>query len=295
MEGACFMGCVTTLRRLAMLGIVATVTVGCTPQDRYDNLLTANRSTEEQLVTVEQDRDAAVASRDAMRRQLDQARAELNTLRSQHDAVTGEMRTLADDYESLLNRTASIEMGPLPAEVEAALMRLAKEHPDLLTLDSKRGMLRFASDFTFAMGSVELKPDALSTLQQLASILNSGKATSLEVRVVGHTDSVPVSNPQTRQRHPNNVYLSAHRAISVRDALTQSGVEPVRIQVAGYGEYRPIVPSNPDPKVGTPENRRVEIFLVPMPQIDAETPRTSQPSTDPTTTASEPTYDEPMK
>jgi chemotaxis protein MotB len=89
---------------------------------------------------------------------------------------------------------------------------------------------------------VDLKPDAVSTLSQLATILNQGKATSLEVRVVGHTDSVPVSNPATRAKHPNNVYLSAHRAISVRDALTQAGVEPVRVQVAGDGEFRPSVP-----------------------------------------------------
>ena len=288
------MRCMTLLRRSMPLVAVAAVAAGCTPQDRYDNMLTSNRSLEEQTVALEQDRDAAVASRDALRRQLDQARAELTNLRTQHDAVNNELRTLATDYEELLNRTASLEMGPLPAEVEAALMRLAKEHPDLLTLDAKRGMLRFASDFTFAMGSVELKPDAISTLQQLAGILNTGKATNLEVRVIGHTDSVPVSNPQTRQRHPNNVYLSAHRAISVRDALTQNGVEPVRIQVAGYGEHRPIVPNNPDPKVGTPENRRVEIFLVPMPSLDATTPTPTE-SSEPVTSAPPSTTDEPMK
>lgn len=290
------MGCVTTFGRLALLSAAAAVTVGCTPQDRYDNLLTSNRSLEEQIVAVEQDRDAAVASRDALRRQLDQARSELNALRAQHDAVNSDLRTLAGDYEDLLNRTASLEMGPLPAEVEAALMRLAKEHPDLLTLDAKRGLLRFASDFTFAMGSVELKSDAQSTLQQLASILNSGKATSLEVRVIGHTDSVPVSNPNTKRLHPNNLYLSAHRAISVRDALVSSGVDPVRIQVAGYGEYRPIVPNNPDPKVGTPENRRVEIFLVPMPKLENESsaPRTTTPPAE-TASAPERINDEPMK
>lgn len=282
------------VRALTVLGVVASVGFGCTPQDRYDNLLTSNRSLEEQLVEVEQDRDAAVASRDAMRRQLEQARAELTGLRGQHDTVQGELNTLAGDYESLLNRAASIEMGPLPAEVEAALVRLSQQHPDLLTLDADRGMLRFASDFTFAMGSVELKPDALSTLQQLAVILNEGKATNLEVRVVGHTDSVPVSNPATRSKHPNNVYLSAHRAISVREALTQAGVEPVRIQVAGYGEHRPIVPNNPDPKEGTPENRRVEIFLVPMPVLGAEpTPTASEPEAP--VADSQPTYDEPMK
>ena len=36
-----------------------------------------------------------------------------------------------------------------------------------------------------------------------------------------------------------------------------------RGQVAGYGEYRPIVPNAA--KGGAEQNRRVEIFLVPMP------------------------------
>lgn len=287
------MRAVQRIRALALLGVVASIGFGCTPQDRYDNLLTSNRSLEEQMTAVEQDRDAAIASRDALRRQLDQARTELASLRTQHDATRSDLRTLSSDYDRMLEQLAGLEMGPLPAEVEAALMKLANEHPDLLTLDSKRGLLRFASDFTFAMGSVELRADAQSTLQQLATILNTGKATSLEVRVVGHTDSVPVSKADTKRLHPNNMYLSAHRAISVRDALTSAGVEPVRIQVAGYGEYRPIVPN--DPKKGAAENRRVEIFLVPMPTMNMESPAAAKSEPVEEAPVEQPTYDEPMK
>jgi hypothetical protein len=46
--------------------------------------------------------------------------------------------------------------------------------------------------------------------------------------------------------------------------------------------------------VGTPENRRVEIFLVPMPTLQAEPTSASTP-TAPTTTDPKPTFDEPMK
>jgi chemotaxis protein MotB len=286
---------VQRVRALVVLGIVASFSVGCTPQDRYDNLLTSNRSLEEQLTSVEQDRDAAIASRDALRRQLDQARSELGTLRGQHDSVQGDLRTLSSDYDRMLEQLSGLEMGPLPAEVEAALMRLAQQHPDLLTLDSKRGMLRFASDFTFGMGSVDLSADASSTLGQLATILNTGKAVNLEVRVVGHTDNVAVSKAPTKAKHPNNVYLSAHRAISVRDALVSAGVEPVRIQVAGYGEYRPIVPNDPNPRVGAAENRRVEIFLVPMPALNMESPAATTPATSTDTAEAQPSFDEPMK
>ncbi len=105
-------------------------------------------------------------------------------------------------------------------------------------------------------------PEAAPTIATLADILNGPQARSIEIQLIGHTDDVPIGKPSTRQKHPNNVYLSAHRAIAVRDALVGAGIMPERIMVAGYGEFRPLVP-NP-PKGGAPENRRVEMRLVPM-------------------------------
>jgi chemotaxis protein MotB len=108
----------------------------------------------------------------------------------------------------------------------------------------------------------------------------------MEVRIVGHTDDVPIGKPQTRELHPTNVHLSVHRSISVRSALVSAGVEPVRIQVAGYGEYRPVIENRPG---GTPENRRVEVYLTPMPTGIAAAPRpAASPSVSAETT-------EPMK
>jgi hypothetical protein len=57
------------------------------------------------------------------------------------------------------------------------------------------------------------------------------------------------------------VHLSAHRSISVRDALVGDGVSANRFMVAGYGEFRPIAENT---SKGNADNRRVEVFLVPM-------------------------------
>jgi hypothetical protein len=57
------------------------------------------------------------------------------------------------------------------------------------------------------------------------------------------------------------VHLSVHRAIAVRDALVGDGVAPARFSVMGYGEYRPVAANG---RNGSPENRRVEVFLTPM-------------------------------
>jgi chemotaxis protein MotB len=153
---------------------------------------------------------------------------------------------------------------------------LAAQYPNLLTFDPERGMLRFASDFTFALGSADLSASAQTSLAQLATILNTGTAANFEVRIVGHTDNVPISNPSTRAKHPTNWHLSAHRSISVGSALISDGIAPTRVQVAGCGEYRPIV-SNPA-KGGAAANRRVEIFLVPMRDTIAPSTITNAPT-----------------
>ena len=48
--------------------------------------------------------------------------------------------------------------------------------------------------------------------------------------------------------------------MSVAKTLSSNGVDPARFEIAGYGEYRPIVANRMD---GTKENRRVEIYLRP--------------------------------
>jgi chemotaxis protein MotB len=136
---------------------------------------------------------------------------------------------------------------------------LAAQYPDVLTFDQRSGMLRFSSDFTFASGSAALNANAQTLVQKLASILNTPVAQPFEVKVVGHTDNQPVK--RVASQHPSNMYLSAHRAISVRDALVGDGVAANRMQVAGYGEFRPIVPNGAN---GAAQNRRVEIFLAPL-------------------------------
>ncbi|HWB18711.1 MAG TPA: OmpA family protein, partial [Phycisphaerales bacterium] len=197
-----------------------------------------------------------------------------------------DMKNLASKYDAMMKNVANMAMGPLPDDVAQALRELAAAYPDVLTFDEKRGMLRFASDFTFDLGSDALNSSAQSTLVTLAKILNSSNARGFEVDVVGHTDNVPISNAGTRAKHPTNVHLSVHRAISVRDALVKDGVSADRFEVAGFGEYRPVV-SNPA-HGGSRENRRVEIFLRPMTTAVAV-------SETPTKAAGAKDIDEPMK
>ena len=170
---------------------------------------------------------------DDVRAQLSEARATNVQLQEQVVAVSVDFEDQVAKYDELLRRVSQLEFGPLPIELEIALDQLAAAYPELLSFDAAHGLLRFSSDFTFDLGSAELRTDAEATLVTLADILNSDDASSFELRLIGHTDNVPVERPSTRQRHPTNVHLSVHRAISVRDLLVAAGVEAARIQVAG--------------------------------------------------------------
>lgn len=92
--------------------------------------------------------------------------------------------------------------------------------------------------------------------------MNTPEAREFDLVIVGHTDDVPIRRAATRQAHPTNWHLSAHRAISVLNNLSKYGLEQERMAIKGYGEFRPVEPNRPN-KGGNPANRRVEIFIVP--------------------------------
>jgi len=250
------------MRRAVMIatGALVLAGIGCVQQDRYDNTVLSARSLKEQLVAAERERDTTRANLDDVRSQLSEARATNVQLQDQVVAVNADFEDQVAKYDELLRRVSQLEFGPLPIELEMALDHLAAAYPDLMSFDAAHGLLRFSSDFTFDLGSAEVRSNAEATLVTLADILNSDEASSFELRLIGHTDNVPVERARTLQRHPTNVHLSVHRAISVRDLLVAAGVDAARIQVAGYGEFRPIVPNG---KRGAAENRRVELIMTP--------------------------------
>ncbi|MCR9216115.1 MAG: OmpA family protein, partial [bacterium] len=171
--------------------------------------------------------------------------------------------SLTQNLGDIENRLGNVSFGPaLDAQTDMALRQLASRYPDLLQYDAQRGMVRVASDLTFNSGSDSLRDGAQEGLRQLARTLSGSSASGYVIRVVGHTDSQPISNPATRQRFANNRVLSVFRAIAVSEALQSAGFPGNRIEVAGWGPHRPAVANNPTG--GTAANRRVEIFVVPM-------------------------------
>jgi chemotaxis protein MotB len=105
----------------------------------------------------------------------------------------------------------------------------------------------------FASGSATLSEDARTTLEELA---NSIKLTEGDVIIEGHTDNAPILG----RRYKSNWELSAARAFSVINALSDRGIEPRRLAAWGFGENRPVAPN--DGAVNMAKNRRIEIVIL---------------------------------
>ena len=79
-----------------------------------------------------------------------------------------------------------------------------------------------------------------------------------QIWVQGHTDDVPISDPNSP--FPSNWELSAARALTVVHYLQDDAkVDPKRLAAVAFGQHRPI-----SRKVKA-RNRRIEIYLVPLP------------------------------
>ena len=251
------------------IGVVVVVamtlaSVGCVGQQGYDDLLVRYRTCEEQLIELSaqvEERDVQIAE---MQRTMDAAKSslsdELALLRQERDKLSAQLSQAEQKIQELADAPPVVEVAHVvPVEVDSALRELAQMQPELMTYDAEQGMVKLRSDMTFALGSTDVKQAGVSALGQLAGIINIPAAAQYEVRVVGHTDNVPIN--RVREKHPTNWHLSVHRAIAVKDVLQQSGVSATRLGVSGYGEYRPLAQNGPK---GNRANRRVEIFLVPI-------------------------------
>lgn len=248
---------------LAMVSIAGLGLGGCVGQDQYDTTTTMVDSLEAQNARLLQEKQTAesVASRRAER--IGELEAAVAAKDRQIGQLSGRIDSLTQNLSDIEGRLGDVSFGPaLDAQTDMALRQLASRYPDLLQYDAQRGMIRVSSDLTFNSGSDSLRDGAQDGLRQLARTLSGSSASGYVLRVVGHTDSQPISNPATRQRFANNRILSVFRAIAVSEALQQAGFPGSRIEVAGWGPHRPAVPNNPTG--GTAANRRVEIFVVPM-------------------------------
>jgi len=259
--------CFSRIGRLIGVSAVGLALTGCVSQDKYNALKLDRDGLAEHLTRAQGDGQSARAEADSYKNQL----AELMNGSSSKDALNTnlgqQLATIQAQYDELNRKYAEAMQRSgtavaLPAALNGALEAFATEHPDLVDFDSARGVVKFKSDLTFAVGDATLTPAAKSAIMRFAAILNSPAASGYELMVAGHTDNQRVSNPRTiAAGNKDNWYLSCHRAISVGDELLAARVSPNRLEVAGYADQRPIASNSSSS--GQAQNRRVEVLILP--------------------------------
>ena len=114
--------------------------------------------------------------------------------------------------------------------------------------------VKIADPVGFELGQADIKPELISTLHDIAGVIN--RVPDTQIRVEGHTDDLPIRTA----RFPSNWELSAARALNVVKFMAErGGIDPARLSAVGYGEYRPLVPNTS--AENRRQNRRIEIYV----------------------------------
>jgi outer membrane protein OmpA-like peptidoglycan-associated protein len=110
----------------------------------------------------------------------------------------------------------------------------------------------------FTFGSSDIDIGAGGSIRVVAEILNRRHFADRRIVVEGHSDSLGSAE--------YNLQLSRWRAEAVRDELIFSGVPGSRMDIAWYGESRPVAankfPDGRDNPDGRARNRRVEVLVL---------------------------------
>lgn len=114
-------------------------------------------------------------------------------------------------------------------------------------------LISLSEKLIFKDGEVDIPAEAYPVLDTIAEML---RPINNKVRLTGHTNNIPSTNPA----YPTNWELSLGRALSVARYLMNAGIAADRFLVSGAGEYDPLFPND------TPQhlelNARVEIVIV---------------------------------
>jgi len=154
--------------------------------------------------------------------------------------------------------------GMRSADLPGALIRMQRQVQDAMQalIDAKLVTVRrenmwleieINTDILFPSGAGEFAPTAEPVLDKLAEVL---KPFPNPIRVEGHTDNRPIRTAS----FPSNWELSAARAASVVHQFTRQGIDPLRLEIVGFGEFHPRQPN--DTSEGRNANRRVVVLVL---------------------------------
>lgn len=235
---------------------------GCNSE--LKDLKVRNSTQQKRIAELESELQTTKVQLDQLKRQLESTEGrggiEVSALQQKIAALEEDLAK-KKDLISTMQQQLLYGGASLPVELTTMLEDFAKGK-EMVEYDSSRGIVKFKSDLLFEPGSDVVAPTAGEVIKALCDIMNSEQGKNFDVIIAGHTDDIRIGKPDTREKHPTNWHLSAHRAISVLNMMSSDGIGPERMSIRGFGEFRPIAPNAPNKK-GNSQNRRVEIYIVP--------------------------------
>jgi len=245
---------------------VGFIASGCVSSGTFKKMETAKN---EQIGTLQQEKAALQQQKADLEKQkadlekqkadLEKQRADLkqdiSSLEQQKEAAQKQVGSLEQEKSSLMASSQQTQkqyedlVQSLSKEVEKGQLQV-KQYKNMLSVE-------LAEQIFFDSGRATLKKQGKEVLKKVGDALKGYE--NKIIRVVGHTDNVPIAASLQRM-FPSNWELSVARATTVVRYLQDVGVPPERMVASGRAEYDPVAPN--DTPEGRQKNRRIEILLL---------------------------------
>jgi type VI secretion system protein ImpK len=177
------------------------------------------------------------------------------------ETVAEEVGRLVPNQQVALLRPMPVAPPPPPppkprsTQLDCLRIALAQELASgAITLEENANsiILRVAGFASFASGKADILPAFEGPGRKIATAVGKEEG---QIRIIGHTDSIKISN----QRFPSNFHLSVERAQAVARLFREVVPQANRIEVEGKGPDAPIA-SN-ESNEGRARNRRVDVII----------------------------------
>jgi len=232
---------------------------GCVSTGTYKKM---EEGKNQEIAGLQQDKDSLVKQKGDLEKQkgqLEKVNADLQqkvtAAEQQKAAVQQQVGSLQQEKAALMASNQQQQkqyqelVQGLSKEVEKGQLQV-KQYKNMLSVD-------LAEQIFFDSGRAMLKKGGKEVLKKVGEALKGYE--NKIIRVVGHTDNVPLAK-SLQNIYPSNWELSVARATNVVRYLQEVGIPPERMVPSGRAEYDPVA-SNDTPE-GRQKNRRIEIMLI---------------------------------
>jgi len=230
----------------------AFIASGCVSSSKFEKMQTGKNeeinSLQQQKADLEQQRSELEQQKYKLELQSTEL-AQQNTDIQQQVAILEQQKAVLVAASQQRQQQYEALVQSLSKEVEQGQLQV-KQYKNMLAVD-------LAEQIFFDSGKAQLKTGGKEVLKKVGEALKGYE--NKNIRVVGHTDNVPLAK-SLQAVFPTNWELSVARATNVVRFLQEVGIPPERMMASGRSEYDPVAPN--DTPEGRQKNRRIEIMLI---------------------------------